>query len=90
MMTELSGELTIYEVEKLKEIFLEELKADATLTLDLGKVEKIDMVGIQLLLSLVRTAQAQDKKVEFANISEGVLHQIKIAHCEKALGIVNA
>ena len=89
-MVELSGELTIYEVEKLKDLFLQELKADAPLILDMAKIEKIDMVGIQLLLSLMKTAQAQDKKMELTNISQGVLQQIKICHCEKALGIVNA
>ena len=89
-MVELAGEFTIYEVEKLKEIFLEELKAETPLILDMAKIDKIDMVGIQLLLSLVKTADAQDKKTEFTNIQEGVLRQIKICHCEKALGIVNA
>jgi len=82
-------ELTIYEVEKLKDVFLEALKKEDSFTFDMVKIEKIDMVGIQLLLSLVKSANAMGKKMKFINTAQSVLHQIKVCHCDKALGMAD-
>lgn len=80
-------ELTIYEVEKLQDVFVLALKENDSILLDMTKIEKIDMVGIQLLISLVRSAQASQKKIEFTNINDGVLQQIEISKCHIALGL---
>jgi len=89
MMLEGITELTIYEVEELQTLFLKELNGDNSLLIDMKQIEKIDMVGIQLLLSLLKSADEIEKEVKFINISENTLHQIKSCYCEKALGIDN-
>jgi len=80
-------EITIYEVEKLQLLFLELLVNAESLEVDMQSIKKIDMVGIQLLLSLVKTAESESKKVSFTNIANNVLSMIKQAHCEKKLGL---
>jgi len=80
-------EITIYEVEKLQVLFLQELLNAESLELDMKSIKKIDMVGIQLLLSLVKTAHSEHKKISFKNIANNILSMIKQAHCEKELGL---
>ena len=80
-------EITIYEVEKLQTLFLEELSSSKSLEINMQTIKKIDMVGIQLLLSLVKTAEAQSKQISFTNIANNVLSMIKQAHCDKKLGL---
>ncbi len=81
------NEFTIYEVEKLKEIFLKELENSDDFILDMTSIEKLDIVGIQLLISLVKSANYIDKKVELINITQNALLQIDICNCRRALGI---
>ena len=87
MILENLKEFTIYEVEKLQDIFLNELKSDEDLVIDMQTIEKIDIVAIQLLLSLIKSAEASSKKVKLTNIGDAVLQEIKILHCDKALGL---
>ncbi len=80
-------EITIYEVEKLRILFLEALENSDTLVVDLVSIKKIDMVGIQLLLSLVKTAHLKNKKIIITNAANNVLSMIKQTHCESILGL---
>jgi len=80
-------ELTIYEVEKLQILFLEALENSDSLVIDLVSIKKIDMVGIQLLLSLVKTAHLENKKIIIINTASNILSMIKQAHCENILGL---
>ena len=81
-------ELTIYQVETIKPLLQEALANETSpLVLDFTPINKIDMVGIQLLLSSLQTAKTLDKKIEFININNDLLDQIVTTHCEKALGL---
>ncbi len=86
MTFEMVEEITIYEAEKLKELLLEKLD-DAELLLDMAKIQKIDIVGIQLLISFIKSAEARDKRVEFKNVSESLYEQIAASSCENILGL---
>jgi len=87
MLLESFKSITIYEVEKLKELLLEALSDVENLELDMASIAKIDMVGIQLLISLVRTVKEEKKTITFINITEHVLKQIDETHCKTALGL---
>jgi anti-anti-sigma regulatory factor len=81
-------DITIYEAEALQTLFSEFLlKADDVITLDMSNVEKIDMVGIQLLLSLTISVKNSNKKIQFINISEEILHEIKTSNTHISLAI---
>ena len=79
--------ISIYEVEKLRDIFLDALTQVDSLALDMSGISKVDMVGIQLLISLVKTAEAESKSVTFVNITEHVLGQIEESRCRTVLGL---
>lgn len=87
MQIEQISEFTIYEVEKLKEIFLEELQKDGDIEVDMSSVEKIDMVGIQLLLALMKSAKKVDKSVKLLNLNEMISSQIKMCEYADILGL---
>ena len=80
-------ELTIYDAEKLQDVFIQAVKEQENILLDMVKIDKIDMVGIQLLLSLVRSVKASIKTIKFININDTVLQQIEIANTQIALGL---
>lgn len=88
MITELIKELTIYEAERIKSIFLKELEGEEVFILDMRLVEKIDLVGIQLLLSLSKSLDQKKKRIEFINMSNEILHEIQVCYCDKALGLL--
>lgn len=88
-MIENIKEFTIYEVEKLKVILLKELNNSDDFTIDMKNIDKLDIVGIQLLISFVKSANSINKKVQFINITDNALLQIDICNCRLVLGISN-
>jgi len=81
------SEITIYEVEKIKPFLLDELKKDGDITIDMKDIEKIDMVGIQLLLSFKYSAEKIGKKVKLENLNEAIGAQLKECKYSALLGI---
>ena len=82
--------LTIYEVEDLHKKILKDLKKEeGDLRLDFTSIQKIDMTGIQLLLSTKKTCETQSKKLILMNLSEGVKESVKLSGCDLLLGVEN-
>ena len=89
MLLENITEITIYEVQELQTIFIKALSKVESLVVDMSQIKKIDMVGIQLLLSLVNSTKILNKTVSFVNINDSVLEEIRISSCENSLGLAN-
>ncbi len=87
MLIENIKEITIYEVQTLKTLFLDAIKESKEIILDMATVGKIDMVGIQLLISFVKTAQSKNIQLRLQNIPESILQQIELSRCETPLGL---
>ena len=70
-MVELPYEkLTIYECEDFYKFLIGKLKTvDTSLSLDFKNIQKIDMVTIQLLLSLANTCKKTDVELNLINFS---------------------
>jgi len=82
-------EFTIYEAVNLQNIFLYELDKEEDLSIDMNSIQKIDMVGIQLLISLVKSANIINKKIHFHNIPDNIMQEIKTSNCGSELGIID-
>jgi len=82
-------EFTIYEAVNLQNIFLYELDKEEDLSIDMNSIQKIDMVGIQLLISLVKSANIINKKIHFLNIPDNIMQEIKTSNCGSELGIID-
>ncbi|MDF1884061.1 STAS domain-containing protein [Sulfurimonas sp. SAG-AH-194-C21] len=78
--------ITIYEVEELKELFLKALDSDDFTHFDMSKVQRIDLVGMQLLIALLKSAQKREKKIKFINISSSLHEQMQETLCIDSLG----
>ena len=87
MKIENISEFTIYEVEKIKPILLEELKNSGDIEIDMSEIEKIDMVGVQLILSFMKSAKKKNKKVKLRNLNEAIMTQMKVCKYDLVLGI---
>ena len=87
MLIDTITEITIYEVEVLYARFFKELENSHTCNVDLQHIEKIDVVGIQLLISFIKSAKAIDKIVTFDNITESAMQQINACQFAQALGL---
>ena len=90
-MTELPyDKLTIYEVEEFYEFLLKEVKnAESKLELDFTSIEKIDMVVIQLLLSLQKTCNQNSINLILKNFSSQLMDTLKSSGCHKVLEVKN-
>jgi len=87
MLIENIKEITIYEVQTLKTLFLDAIQESKEIILDMATVGKIDIVGIQLLISFVKTAQSKNIQLRLQNIPESILQQIELSHCKTPLGL---
>jgi len=81
-------ELDVYNIQKSYEKLLDEAKKDDEIVLDFEKVLKIDLSYIQLLLSLKKYCDKNNKKLIFKNINSNKLKQtIKLFKADELLGI---
>jgi len=87
MKIENISEFTIYEVEKIKPILLEALQNSGDIEIDMSEIEKIDMVGVQLILSFMKSAKKKNKKVKLRNLNEAIMTQMKVCKYDLVLGI---
>lgn len=75
----LSGELSIYIVNELKNKLTEFLsEKDTELYLDLSGVSRVDTAGIQLLIAVKIQAGKVNKKLHFLNHSEELISSIDL------------
>ena len=87
MLLEDVSEITIYEVEKLKTDFLDELSTSENISLDMKNIHKIDIVGLQLLISFIKTTHNLNKKIELINITASLKEQIESSYMSDSLGV---
>ena len=64
--------LTIYQVSDIQKGLLGSLSEKLDLELDLSEVEECDTAGIQILLSLMKSASSMKIDLSFENISNAV------------------
>ena len=79
----LSGELTIFSVQDIRQRLLEVLASLDELMVDLGEVNEIDTAGLQLMLLAKRKA---GKTVRFRNHPDPVLRLIDLSNLAHTLG----
>ena len=78
----ITGGMTIYEAEILKNQLLAELAQTETLLIDLTAVSEIDTTGLQLLLTVKR-----DTKVTLGKHSHCILQLANLLQLHQQLGI---
>lgn len=77
---------TIYEVEEIKDKFILFLESEH-IKIDFENVTKVDMSTIQLLLSLKKTCEKQNKSFEIINVKEEILDSFEITGTAQILGV---
>ena len=83
------NKLTIYEVEELHKILLENYLKNSELALDMQEVQKIDMTAIQLLLSTQKSCKDKDIAFSLHNLSDEIIKTIEISGCVEILELAN-
>lgn len=63
VLLKLSGELTIYDMHNLKQDLLQQLEDFSSIILDMAGVVEMDGSGLQVLISLLKTADKMGRKV---------------------------
>lgn len=82
----LSGELTIYSAAVLRERLLTVLADCDRLSLDTTKVSELDTAGLQVLLSVQRSCQAQDIPFALAEAGNAVGQTLTLFGLEARFG----
>lgn len=81
-----NNNFTIYEVEEIKDKFILFLESEH-IKIDFENVTKVDMSTIQLLLSLKKTCEKQNKSFEIINVKEEILDSFEITGTAQILGV---
>jgi len=76
-MFKLPTELTIVQVEACKNQFIEFAAQHQEITLDDSDVNRVDTVGIQLLLAMITYIAAQNKILHWKNTSSIINESVK-------------
>jgi len=84
-----SEKFTIYEVEELHKELISELKSGEAIEIDMEGVKKIDMPAIQLLISTLKSCEANSTPFSISNISDEIKESLKISGCDTLLGVNN-
>ena len=82
----ISGEMTIYEAEKIRAIFISILKTRKEIEINLSEVTEIDTNGIQIMYAIQKEAKNISKKIRWTNHSEAILKTINILNLGNSLG----
>lgn len=82
-----SENFTIYEIKELKDKLLEEFQQSEDIQIDLSNVIKIDMTAIQLLLSLKKSCENQNKSFKIKGIDANAYRAFQLSGCDTALGV---
>ena len=83
----LEEDVSIVQAAVLKEAWLPVLDSGKNINIDASAVEDIDTAGLQLLLSLVKTAKETGRSVTWESPSETVINAVKETSLKDALGI---
>jgi ABC-type transporter Mla MlaB component len=86
----LEGPVTIYEAAGLRDAFRDALAEGRDLRIELEDATKWDLAGLQLLISCVRTAQAEGLAVQVANVPRGCAEAFERAGLAEWLDAVTA
>jgi phospholipid transport system transporter-binding protein len=68
-----SGPMTVYTVETLRDQFLERLNAGEKLTVDLAGVDACDCAGLQLLCAAHKSVNQSGKGMSLLQVSQAIL-----------------
>jgi ABC-type transporter Mla MlaB component len=82
-----SEKFTIYEVEEIYKEFSSTLKSGEAVDVNLDGVVKIDMPAIQLLVSVLKTCEADSIPFSLSNVSNEVKESLKMAGCNTLFGV---
>ncbi len=78
---------TIYDVENVQAEIMVEFANNDSLEIDMGSVEKVDLAGLQLLVSAKRSCQEGGKTFSLSNLHDEVASAIRICGLESELGV---
>lgn len=77
IIIKLPAELTIVQVEEFKQTLLEIIENHDTLTIDDNDLERIDTIGLQLLLATVTYISSKSKTLHWHSQSHTIKESIK-------------
>ena len=86
----LSGSLTIYQVNEVRDYLLGALEKEDEIRFSLSGLVKIDTIGYQLLLSAVRTADQNKKKFVILDWKPEMEKYVRRLGLERFLGLEKA
>jgi anti-anti-sigma regulatory factor len=77
IIIKLPSELTIAQVDKYRQIFLDIIDENDVLVIDDSSLKRIDTVGVQLLLSTITSIAFQKKTLTWHSQSDAIKESIK-------------
>lgn len=80
-----SGAVTVARVGELKKVLIDAIGQARLIQIDLGRVEQIDIAGLQLFCAAHRLAGANGKQLSITTVGDAVLQLVRNAGFAHAL-----
>ena len=74
-----NDKLTISKIRDIYKELQEEFDLSNHIIVDLKNVDEIDLSGLQLLISLKKSCELENKKLELLNIKDSLMHSLSLA-----------
>jgi len=78
---------TIHKIRDIYKILKDDFESNNSMSIDMKNIDEIDLSGLQVLLSLKKSCDSQNKKFELINIKDEVLYAFELTGTNTVLGI---
>jgi len=79
--------ITIHKIKNMYQEIYNEFNNNDKITINLKNVDEIDMSGLQLLVSLKKSCEKEDKKLYIENIKEDLLYSFELSGLDSILEV---
>ncbi len=78
---------TINNIRDIYEDIKNEFKSSDNIKIDFENVDEIDLSGLQLLVSLKKSCEKEDKKLQLINIKDELLYSFELSGTDQVLEV---
>jgi len=82
-----NDKLTISKIRDIYKELQEEFDLSNHIIVDLKNVDEIDLSGLQLLISLKKSCELENKKLELLNIKDSLMHSFELSGTDSVLEV---
>jgi anti-anti-sigma factor len=82
-----NDKITIHKIRDIYQNIKEKFDTSNNITIDMKNIDEIDLSGLQLLISLKKSCDKENKEFQLINIKDELLYSFELSGTDEILGI---